>query len=447
MEENIMYKVLWVDDQTRDENNGLTDFYDGWQKKAENYNIELVPCDNWEDAEVLLRRDFDEYSAVILDAHCKIRSSDIEREEFITSILPSLTNIFVEKQRYLPWYILSAGTMENFEFIVRSAQYHHLTPEEEWGKMLYLKDAINGSEQSPSRLFENIQRVAKDKASNIVLYRHSDTFCYLGKDKLIDARARTLMLRMLSALYYPEDNTKYEYAGNSLRKVLEYLFRSARVKGLLPDEFFSGDNVVVQYASLFMAGYNVNYEVNGIKKEIRWGNPSSNPKIKVGEAIFTPDIAYSVNGIRKYTNKESHTNEDEPWYIDAECKDIFFSYVLQMCYVIKWFGKYVESHPNVEENRRMHRIIPGKQTNKQSNTKSKEKEGREIHAPKHPALEAMIGNKFQIFSNNNTFICGTYCKLKSDIQCREGQVVTLKNAIPNEDEDKNIYPYIAIEVC
>lgn len=345
----IIIKVIWVDDQIYDDNNELTDFYEGWQLKAGNYNIELVPFDNWEEAECSLRKDFDEYSAIILDVNCKIHKDDIEQEEFITAVLPSLTNIFGEKRRVLPWYLLSAGTISNFGKIVNGARYQHSKHEEEWGNMLYLKDS-NESDCNPEKLFENIAIISKDLAMNVVLYRHRDTFCYLGQDKLIDARARKLMLRMLSALYYPEDNIKYEYTGNPLRKVLEYLFRSSRNNGLLPDVFFEGDREAVQLASLFMSGKNVKYDDNGTSRTIRWGKAPSGPKTKDGDSIFDSEISNCVNNIRIFSNTDSHTSENEPWYIDEERKDIFFGYVLQMCHVIRWFGKYIETHNDKYEN-------------------------------------------------------------------------------------------------
>ena len=356
MTTDIVYKVLWVDDLNLDENNELTDFYEGWQLKAGKYNIELVPFDNWEEAEYSLRKDFDEYSAIILDANCKIRKKDTEQEEFITAVLPSLINIFGEKRRVLPWYLLSAGTMSNFSKIVNGARYQHSKHEEDWGTMLYLKDVIEG-ENAPDMLFENIARVAKDLAMNVILYRHHDTFCYLGQDKLIDSRARKLMLRMLSALYYPEDNIKYEYAGNPLRKVVEYIFRSARKQGLLAEECFDDDEIKLQLASLFMAGANVSYDIKDKNKQVRWGIVGNSKNGMGGDYIFPKEIADIVKNTLEFTSEDSHTSEDEPWYIDEERKDIFFGYVLQMCHVIRWYGKYVEKNNDPIENSKNIKLV------------------------------------------------------------------------------------------
>ena len=69
MEEGILYKVLWVDD---DES-----IVDGYRVKAEaHYKIALDPAPNWESAEKMLHEHFREYSAIILDANCKLKRED-----------------------------------------------------------------------------------------------------------------------------------------------------------------------------------------------------------------------------------------------------------------------------------------------------------------------------------------------------------------------------------
>ena len=82
----IPYKVLWVDDDLS--------IIEGYQIKAEEYNIDLCPVNNWEDAEKLLKENFEEYSAIILDAECKMNAHDPEECSFIHKVLPSLIGLF-----------------------------------------------------------------------------------------------------------------------------------------------------------------------------------------------------------------------------------------------------------------------------------------------------------------------------------------------------------------
>lgn len=344
--DTIFFKVLWVDDQNLDSQHNITNFFLGYQVKADNHKIELVPYDNWEEAEAELRKNFDEYSSIILDANCKIHKDDIEQSEFITAVLPSLTNIFAEKRKVLPWYLLSAGQMGNFDSIVKGANYQHTKYEEDWGKMLYMKD----NPEEKSLLFENIQRIAEKQSSNIVLYRHSETFQYLGENKLIDQKARKIMLRMLGALYYPEEKINFQYDdGNPIRKVIEYLFRSARKMGLLPEECFDGDNVKMQLASLFMAGANVQYDNSRPSEKVRWGDES--------ERIFPNEVSDILKYVLFTSNFGSHTTENEQFIVDESRKELFLGCVLQLCHIIKWYGKYVNEHSDADENKKQFRHI------------------------------------------------------------------------------------------
>lgn len=341
MANEITYKVLWVDDRIT-----APSYIIPFQNKAEDYDIDLCPISNWEEASKLLYEHFEEYSAIILDAECKMNASDPEESHFIHKVLPSLTSLFGKKQTTIPWYILSAGTMEDFDTAMSIAQYNHNEYEEEWGRMVYSKTASAQNENSPERLFENIKKVASNQTANKVLARYQDTFQYLGEGKLIDKEARSIMLKMLCQLHYPEENSHFEYQGNPLRKVLEHLYRAAHYIGLLPNECFDNRGQLnLLDANRYMSGLSTGHE-----SKLRYG--------KEGDTIFPKQIGYITKNILNFASSDSHTSETNEYtlkdlVIDEKTKELFFGYVLQLCHVIKFFGLFVETHNNKEENLRM----------------------------------------------------------------------------------------------
>ena len=142
----IRYKVLWVDDLsgTQDEI-----FATGFESVADEKGIDLIPFTNWEEAELELKKNFKSYSSIILDANCKYGKDDNKTDEFfIPSVIASLARMFGEKRQVKPWYILSAGTMSKFDDVIQIAQRDHAAHQEEWGNMVYLKDAIDNSSNS-----------------------------------------------------------------------------------------------------------------------------------------------------------------------------------------------------------------------------------------------------------------------------------------------------------
>lgn len=433
----VTYKVLWVDDDGTIVTSTKLD--------AEDYNLKLDHFTNWEDAETSLRKNFDEYSAIILDANCKIRKNSLEQEEFITAVLPSLFRLFGEKSRSIPWFLLSAGTMATFNSIITGAKYQHSMYEEEWGNMLYLKDAPDDNEQNSSYLFRNIQKIAKDHSFNVVLFRHKDVFSYMGKGKLIDSRARKLMLRMLSALYYPEENIKYEYEGNPLRKIIEYVFRAARKQGLLTARVFDNlDHIILLDASRYMAGLNIIiHEDKTAMGRARWGNPGSEKDGANGDAVFPSDVALIVKNTINYSSSNSHTEEDEPFFIDESNKEVFFSYVMQVCYLIKWFGKYVDLHSDVEKNKSMQKEMPPKSKDKSMDKLKSEMSETKVDKVILPKGE-IIGKMFLISTDNGVPVCGNY-KLSEELRNHKGAVKILK-LIDNQESDKDKYPYIITEI-
>ena len=401
MTDNITYKVLWVDDDPS--------IVEGYQNSADEYFIELDHSPNWEDAERKLMISFNEYSAIILDANCRLRESDnIESEQFLGKVMIRLSRIFGEKRKFIPWYVLSAGTMVHFDFVmqlINTDERRLLEPE--WGKLLYLKDKNDDF----TTLFTNIKKVGQNMSINTVLYRHIDVFKYVGDGHIINyTEARNILLKMLSALYYPEENLNFEYEGNPLRRVLEYMFRSAYDWGLLPEECFQKENHVnLQESYKYLAGQNAAcYKNNKVDYYFRYGQP--------GEIILLDEISKLVLDIKNFASSDSHTNLEESYFIPEQKKNIFFSYVLQMCHIIKYYGQYVDEHQNVAAN--ISKFI-------------------KLDYAKYEGLVGVI----EYDSVLNLLHVGD-CMLLGNDPAKDGQKVKLNSVSLNSDKSVNeVYPY------
>lgn len=405
---DIRYKVLWVDDLT-----GPQDeiFAAGFENVADDEGIDLISFTNWEEAEVELKKNFKSYSAIILDANCKYRKFDSKTDEFfIPSVVTSLARIFGEKRQVIPWYILSAGTMSKFDDIVQIAQRDHAAHQEEWGNLVYLKDAIDNSPKSAYVMLDTIVKVAKKQNANIIAFNFQNVFKYLGEGKLIGKEARAIMMDMLSAFYYPADNWQFKYEGNPLRKVMEYIFRAAYNHGLLPLECFEHNNQLnLLESNRYMSGQETKHS------RLRYGNN--------GDSIFPKYIGDIALQILNFTNADSHTNEEHPYTIDDKDleiseneKELFFSYVLQLCHVIKFFGAFVDSHNDKEANKRMKKVV--------------------LTADTPLGQRAMIQ-----MGQTGPYILN--CRLAPCFEKYVGSYATIIEVNPNKGKDAEAYPYYA----
>ncbi len=442
MEQNS-YNVLWVEDNDK--------IVEGYQSRARRAGLNLVRVSNWDEAKKKLDADFEDYSAIILDAACKIHETDeIDKESFIPVVLPKLSEIFATKQKYIPWYILSAGTMTRFDFVVDAAQEYRVEFKEEWGEMVFKKDAPADEPSSPESLFRQICKVAEEKAQNSVLYRHQSVFSYLGTRRLINYRqAREYMLKMLDALYFPEDHLKYEYEGNPLRKVLEYLFRAAAEKGLLPKDCFdvkhNDGNVVLQNAFKFMSGKDVVFSEGGqILYKVRWGKAGDvfDGSGKGCDRIFDKETEACVKSVLDYANRESHSGGDETYVINAARREVFFANVMYLCHIIRQFGKYVEKHPDVEKNRKMHRRIENDAPAMPEPPKPEKKKPTVI------SKEDMVGKEGYVL-NTDKFSYVLSCILSPECAAlvKVSDRIRIDDVEENSDEKtKKKYPFIATKI-
>lgn len=438
----IPYKVLWVDDN-------LT-IVDGMIAAADEFTLELQHFSNWNDAKRGLLDNYAEYTAIILDAFCKISADSTEQESFITSILPELMKIMAEHNRDIPWYILSAGTMSNFNFVVESAEFTRQDYTEYWGPMLYLKDKPDKDEQSPRALFERIQSNAPNYHDNIILRFHHDVFKHFGDRKFINSRAREIVMKSFRAMYFPEESKEFAFDGNALRKVIEYIFRGIYSFGLLPAECFDGNEVKIKLCSLYLAGGNVSYDRSDKRKQIRWGEQSPERHGKGGDAIFTKEIADALKYILDdFVQPDSHTTADEPFLFGKGNKELYFACLLHICHIIKWLGKYIDEHPDVEKNRAMERRFTNESIDQQVKASEKAKTAAVV-GPPVPAQELkgyegiVLSGKTCLYMLVNGFKCKLIKKIANSVQVGSKQTVNCVSV--NDKADAYEYPFIITDL-
>ena len=192
-----------------------------------------------------------------------------------------------------------------------------------------------------------------------------------------------------------------------------------------------------------MAGLEVNvYDGRTIKHKVKYG--------EIGESIFNQEIAMFVKNILNFSSSDSPTNEDDPYVIEEDKKEIFFGYVLQLCHVVKWVGHYIEFNPDVEVNRSKTKVVSIETV---ATTKTKEDytekvmvkpEEKPIEIPVIETLEGSIANI--AYHRCGKLACGPYCKLDSKWSSNIGKKATIKSLEPNKGKDSKDLPYIATEI-
>ena len=131
MERNTI-KVLWIEDDL-----GV---YESFRNPASTYGIQFIHADNWQDGKLLLKEPFNELSAIILDAQCKWEKDAPAEDRFLNDVLSELWEVFGEVRRTIPWYILSAGTMNNYAGIIETANSRKRQSfDKDWGPVSWKK--------------------------------------------------------------------------------------------------------------------------------------------------------------------------------------------------------------------------------------------------------------------------------------------------------------------
>lgn len=339
MENNDLIQVLWVED---DPNVIKT-----YPIKAENFGLQLGQFDCWDDAKAALEDDFDKWSAIILDAKCKYhRDSSDSAVVFLREALKDISTKCKEKNRIIPWYILTGGDESEVSDCINDDR---LKWDSDWTekqhKKYYSKNVDNEA------LYERIKAHAQKSYRIQIQEMYREIYVQLSQ---FNADACDAILRILEAIHFPNSHPDFnpKYYFNPLRQALEHIFRSLGKVNIIPDTFFSNDRVNINQCFMFIIGNEAD----------KLGYKHEGGEIAPRHIRDMMSLIYNLGNACSHSFESSHPtelSEDEIQNYDNQIKItggnskfLIFSMALQFCEILQWMNNYIKNHPDKEENRK-----------------------------------------------------------------------------------------------
>lgn len=200
-----MAKVIVVDDDPR--------YYEPLIDRALNeYDIELVVKDNWEEAQNHLDDHFEEYDAIILDGKGKVDSDSKGNDPRHLKIALENLNVLKGKGQYIPRYI-------------NTAYYDDLNA-------IFGDEPMFSKNSEEEKLFQEILDEVSKNDINKIKTRYPDVFECFGDNYLSSVDEN----RLLEVLLSIENKTWDPESLVKLRKVIEniYLFLHDTDEDIIP---------------------------------------------------------------------------------------------------------------------------------------------------------------------------------------------------------------------
>ena len=337
MKADDLIQVLWVEDDPNVRNT--------YPLKAESFGLRLVPHLGGDDAKLACESDFDSWSAIILDAKCKYHlDSNDSAIVFLREALKDISTICKEKNRIIPWYILTGGDENEVSDCINDDR---LKWDSEWTEKKHKKFYSKNVDRE--ELFERIKAHAQKSSRIQIREMYPDIYEQLSKfnDDVCED-----ILNILEAVHYPNSHTDFnsKYFYNPLRKALEHIFRSLGKVSIIPDVFFLNGSVNLNQSFMFVIGKEAEI------LEYKHGEGGITPRhiqdmmsliINLGNANshsfeYSHPTELSEEEIRNYDN---HIKT-----IGGNSKLLIFSIALQFCEILQWMNNYINNHPDKEKN-------------------------------------------------------------------------------------------------
>jgi hypothetical protein len=323
--------VLWVEDDPK-----VTDSY---PQDAEYYGLELVSYPCWDDAKEALVRDFDRWSAIILDAKCKYhRDSKDNAIVFLREALDDISTICEKKGRMVPWYVLTGGDESE---VSDSINDKRLKWDKDWtesqNKKYYSKNIDN------EVLYSRIRYHAQKSPRFQIYAMYKKVFDAIEECGL-DDEAYNALEDLLVPIHFPDiiEDKDYNDKFEKAREILEYIFRSMSEHGILPDW---GKQINLQWSSCLLAGKPaLNKKEVAVIQSNKRILPEAMAKMIKTMVNVIPPFCHSDGG-----NEDGVSKKEYLKYVNSSTF-LLRSFTLQLCDFILWYSNYLREHPDEELN-------------------------------------------------------------------------------------------------
>lgn len=397
MNNEKLIDVLWIDD--------LTSIWDSYKAEAELEGLRLHPFASWEEAESQLKENYGKWSAIILDAKCKVKKDDSDGVDFLIPVLQELRGLAERFHHTIPWFVLSGDIDDSsiIDIFLRHSQRDwdpHMAP-------FYDKNT------DTEELWSNIIAVSEKTKSHELAITHDlyrEVFESLESCNL-NPQVKRNLIDLLLPLHYSNDTIEQDDSYQKIRICIEYLFHSMIDMRLIPKELQNGGKAILTQCCYFLLN----------RPDKSQGYVSHE---KIMSSVLATNIKYmiDVTGSKLHSEGADADKSKDIWtYIEevANSPYLLRSFTLQLCDIILWYAKYLKTHDNPIENER----------NWMKKELNSEYEGQEV--------------EIQFDSNGIAFYKGCMLPPMKETVTTKGMRVKLKEVQLNTRSYKDKYPFFA----
>lgn len=323
------YNVIWIDDEwdTRGK-----EFILLCEKKHE---IHITPFKIRKEGMDLLLKDERPWDAVILDA--KAYNETENETANLKGLYEAIKQIEgLKMKKCIPYFVLTRqpDLLDNETFKEMIGEYYKKgEPEKDEEGNIRVK--------GQAHLIEDLKAKVDESSRHRVKELYKDTVDILNQ---INPKACENILDVMEVVHFPAANPKYNYdeSFNSLRKILESIFKKANQFQIIPDDCIDKKEDVVNISQCVHYLSGLNADVIGI----RYGGN--------GERLVPLHIKDLLFPVQHLTSYLSHEYAQK--YV-ANPKCLLFSLALQIGEIALWLDNYIKCNSDIDENRKKCKTI------------------------------------------------------------------------------------------